>query len=92
MRTGYYLRPNRFPQSIVLCGLRDIRDYRIGSGSESGPVSGRSAFDIAAELMRPGDFTRRDVSTLLAQHTQEFGQECTEDTVETIWNGTQGQP
>lgn len=42
--------------------------------------------------MRLGDFTREDVTTLLAHHTRESGQEFTEEAVETVWNRTQGQP
>ena len=29
IRAGYAQRPNAFPQSIVLCGVRDVRDYRM---------------------------------------------------------------
>ncbi|KPA15275.1 ATPase, AAA-type, core domain protein [Candidatus Magnetomorum sp. HK-1] len=29
IRAGYYRRPGNFPQSIILCGVRDVRDYRI---------------------------------------------------------------
>ncbi|MBR6282971.1 MAG: AAA family ATPase, partial [Muribaculaceae bacterium] len=29
LRAGYDDRPAHFPQSIVLCGVRDVRDYRI---------------------------------------------------------------
>ena len=29
LRAGYPGRPARFPQSVVLCGVRDVRDYRI---------------------------------------------------------------
>ena len=31
LRAGYPNRPARFPQSVVLCGLRDVRDYRMGA-------------------------------------------------------------
>ncbi len=31
LRAGYPERPRRFPQSVVLCGVRDVRDYRIRS-------------------------------------------------------------
>ncbi len=30
---GYAHRPRSFPQSVVLCGVRDVRDYRIHAGS-----------------------------------------------------------
>ena len=29
IRSGYDSRPTKFPQSIVLCGVRNVRDYRI---------------------------------------------------------------
>ncbi|MBU1496805.1 ATP-binding protein, partial [Myxococcota bacterium] len=28
IRAGYHKRPGSFPQSIILCGVRDIQDYR----------------------------------------------------------------
>ena len=35
LRDGYSYRPHAFPHSIILCGLRDVRDYKILSGSSS---------------------------------------------------------
>ncbi len=32
--TGYDTRPSYFPQSVILCGVRDVRDYRIHSDEE----------------------------------------------------------
>lgn len=29
IRAGYAQRPTAFPQTVVLCGVRDVRDYRI---------------------------------------------------------------
>ncbi|MBE0508554.1 MAG: ATP-binding protein, partial [Marinospirillum sp.] len=29
IRAGYAQRPDFFPQSIILCGVRDVRDYRM---------------------------------------------------------------
>jgi hypothetical protein len=34
LRSGYDRRPHSFPQSIILCGIRDVRDYRIHSSAE----------------------------------------------------------
>jgi hypothetical protein len=31
LRSGYTDRPALFPQSIILCGVRDVRDYRLYS-------------------------------------------------------------
>ena len=74
LRAGYDQRPGGFPQSVVLCGVRDVRDYRIHSSTERAVVTGGSAFNIRAESLRLGDFTEAEVRVLLAQHTEETGQ------------------
>ena len=45
LRAGYRNRPRKFPQSIVLCGVRDVRDYRIRSSADNAVVLGGSAFN-----------------------------------------------
>ncbi len=92
LRAGYARRPERFPQSVILCGVRDVRDYRIRSGSSNAIITGGSAFNIKARSLRLGDFSREEVLALLAQHTEETGQAFTPGALETIWNQTQGQP
>ena len=34
IRAGYTQRPRAFPQTIVLCGVRDVRDYRMHSADQ----------------------------------------------------------
>ncbi len=92
LRAGYVRRPGAFPQSVVLCGVRDVRDYRIQSTVEKAIIAGGSAFNIKARSLRLGDFSREEVSTLLGQHTEETGQAFTAEAVETVWTQTQGQP
>ena len=92
LRAGYARRPEGFPQSVVLCGVRDVRDYRIRSGTEGAVISGGSAFNIKAESLRLGDFSREEVRALLAQHTAETGQAFTGEALECVWAQTQGQP
>ena len=92
LRARYDRRPSGFPQSIVLCGVRDVRDYRIYSSSENAIVVGGSAFNVKAESLRLGDFTEADVRTLLAQHTEETGQPFTPGALGTVWRQTRGQP
>ena len=84
LRGGYPMRPGAFPQCVVLCGLRDVRDYRIRSTS--------SPFNIVAKSLRLGDFTQEETLTLLDQHTGETGQAFTDDAREAIWTQTLGQP
>ena len=84
LRAGYPMRPGAFPQSVALCGLRDVRDYRIRSTS--------SPFNIVAKSLRLGDFTREETLALLGQHTEETGQAFAPEAKEAIWTQTLGQP
>ena len=92
LRAGYPDRPSDFPQSVVLCGVRDVRDYRIHSGSQNAIIAGGSAFNVKAASLRLGDFGEDEVRTLLAQHTAETGQEFTPKAVDSVWKQTRGQP
>ena len=92
LRAGYDLRPEGFPQSVVLCGVRDVRDYRIQSTAENAIITGGSAFNIKARSLRLGDFSQAEVLALLGQHTEETGQVFTDDALATVWTQTQGQP
>ena len=92
LRSGYDLRPESFPRSIVLCGVRDVRDYRIHSGSTGEIIAGGSAFNINAVSLRLGDFARAEVEALLGQHTDETGQRFEPAAVERIYTQTAGQP
>ncbi|MDE2764630.1 MAG: AAA family ATPase [Gemmatimonadota bacterium] len=92
LRTGYVLRPAGFPQSVVLCGVRDVRDYRIRASSEKEVITGGSAFNIKAKSLRLGDFSRSQVADLLGQHTAATGQAFAPEAVDAVWDQTRGQP
>ncbi|MEM7535145.1 MAG: AAA-like domain-containing protein [Chloroflexota bacterium] len=92
LRAGYANRPKHFPQSIILCGVRDIRDYRIHSSAEKTIITGGSAFNIKVESLRMNNFNQADVHDLYQQHTDETGQTFTPDALALIWELTRGQP
>ncbi|MCP4214858.1 MAG: AAA family ATPase [bacterium] len=92
LRSGYSMRPDRFPQSIVLCGIRDVRDYRIHSDMEKTIITGGSAFNIKAKSLRMESFTPDDIKTLFEQHTNDTGQQFHEDIFPLVWELTEGQP
>ena len=92
LRAGYDQRPAGFPHSVVLCGVRDVRDYRIHSSAENEIIAGGSAFNIKAESLRLGDFSEDEVRTLIEQHTEETGQTFTAEALETVCSQTAGQP
>ena len=92
LRSGYDQRPAAFPHSIILCGVRDVRDYRIHSIAEDRLVLGGSAFNIKSESLRLGDFSEPEVAALLAQHTAATGQAFSDEAQALIAARTAGQP
>ncbi len=92
IRSGYDKRGKYFPQSVILCGVRDVRDYRIHTDQGKAVVTGGSAFNVKAESLRLGNFQKDDVFLLTEQHTRETGQIFEPDADEKIWEYTQGQP
>ncbi|MFN7918926.1 MAG: ATP-binding protein [Bryobacteraceae bacterium] len=90
LRSGYADRPTQFPQSIVLCGVRNLQDYRIHGSKEV--ITGGSAFNIKAESLRLGNFTEAEVRQLYEEHTRETGQTFEEAVYPLVWNLTRGQP
>ena len=91
IRSGYASRPKTFPQSIILFGVRDVRDYRIVLSNQD-IVTGGSAFNIKAASLRLGDFTPEEIHELYMQHTRETGQEWDEACFPMVWKATEGQP
>ena len=91
IRSGYTDRPNAFPQSIILCGVRDVRDYRIVLSNQD-IVTGGSAFNIKAKSLRLGNFSKEEIHELYMQHTRETGQQWDESCFPMVWEATEGQP
>ncbi len=92
LRAGYADRPQAFPQTVLLCGVRDVRDYRIHSSRTREIITGGRAFNIRAESLRLGDFSQREVAELYSLHTRETGQEFTAEALAEAWRLTHGQP
>ncbi|MDX1655549.1 MAG: ATP-binding protein, partial [Candidatus Competibacteraceae bacterium] len=92
LRAGYANRPRQFPQSVMLCGVRDVRDYRIHSSAEKSIITGGSAFNIKTKSLRLGDFVESEVRSLYQQHTRETGQPFEPAALERLWELGQGQP
>lgn len=92
LRDGYPSRPDSAPWSVVLCGLRDVRDYKAAAGGDPNRLGTSSPFNIKIESIRLGNFTANDVASLYAQHTQDTGQPFTDEAVEHMFALSQGQP
>lgn len=92
IRSGYNKRPTAFPISIILCGVRDVRDYRIHSAKTKEIITGGSAFNIKAESLRLENFTKAHIQDLYEQHTKATGQTFEEGVLDLVWHYTEGQP
>jgi hypothetical protein len=92
LREGYIGRPGiPFVQSVILCGIRDVRDYRIHT-SHHEIITGGSAFNIKAKSLVMGNFNPTEVESLYAQHTAETGQAFAPEIFPELWQDTCGQP
>lgn len=91
LRSGYPNRPQGFPWSLALIGLRDVRDYKVASGG-GGRLTTASPFNIKLESLTLRNFTAGEVATLYRQHTAETGQIFTDEACGRAFELTQGQP
>ncbi|MFC9897449.1 ATP-binding protein [Nocardia sp. NPDC127579] len=92
LRLGFTHQRNHFPHSVVLCGMRDVRDYKAASGGDPARLGGPSPFNIAIASIRIGDFTKAEMTRLYRQHTTETGQEFDDKAIDLAFWYTQGQP
>jgi len=91
IRSGYANRPAHFPNSIILCGVRDVRDYRIQTTGKD-IVTGGSVFNIKSKSLHLGNFSPEEVHALYVQHTEATGQRFDEACFPLLWQATEGQP
>jgi hypothetical protein len=92
LRGGFASRGvGRFPVSVALVGMRDLRDYLVQS-KDGSSVNPGSPFNIKEDSATLVNFCRDDIQSLLAQHTAETTQVFEPDAMEAIWYWTHGQP
>jgi len=71
LRAGFPARPGGFPQSVVLIGLRDVRDYKLEAEAESESLGTASPFNIKVESLTLRNFVQEEIAELYAQHEAE---------------------
>ncbi|MDG3495015.1 MULTISPECIES: AAA-like domain-containing protein [Pseudanabaena] len=91
LRSGFPNRPQGFPQSVALVGMRDVRDYKYASGG-SDRLNTSSPFNIKVRSFTLSNFNLEEVRNLYKQHTAATGQIFTEDAIKLAFHLTQGQP
>ena len=91
LRDGYPRRPQGFPHSLGLIGMRDVRDYKVKSGG-SNRLNTASPFNIKVASLTMGNFSVEEVRSLYQQHTEATGQIFTPEAINQAFMLTDGQP
>ena len=92
LRGGFASRgTGTFPVSIVLVGLRDLKDYITASKGGIAPNPG-SPFNIKADSAVLTNFQKEDIAQLFAQRTVENGQQITQEALDYVFEQSNGQP
>jgi len=92
LRDGFMYRGvGKFPVSIALVGMRDLKDH-ITAAKDGVPPSPLSPFNIKADSILLGDFSKDEVQALFAQRTEETGQQITDEAIQYVWEQSMGQP
>ena len=91
LRDGFPRRPQGFPHSLGLIGMRDVRDYKVKSGG-SDRLNTASPFNIKAESLTLANFSFEEVQELYQQHTEATGQIFTPEALHHVFYLTNGQP
>jgi hypothetical protein len=91
IRAGFIDRPLRFPQSVVLCGVHDLRDSRIKApGLEV--IPGGSPTNFISASMKVADLHLGECQALFAWHVQRTGGAVADEVWPELWEDTRGQP
>lgn len=92
LRAGFTERPHSFPASVILCGLRDVRDYKAASGGDPTRLGSSSPFNVKITSLKLDNFEPAQVEDLYKQHTAETGQVFTPEAVARAIEVTGCQP
>ncbi|GHV88463.1 hypothetical protein AGMMS50267_08230 [Spirochaetia bacterium] len=92
LRGGFAVRgPGKFPTSIALVGMRDLKDYITTAKDGVAPNPG-SPFNVKADSATLTNFQKDDIVRLFAQRTKENDQQITPDALDYVYEQSKGQP
>ncbi|MDR2422639.1 MAG: AAA-like domain-containing protein [Deltaproteobacteria bacterium] len=95
IRDAYQIRHNKgnkFPRSMALVGMRDVRDYLSQVRPDSASMGVASLFNIKKDAFTLPNFTRSEIGTLYRQHTKASGQVFLDSAIDRAWHWSEGQP
>ena len=92
LRGGFASRGvGKFPVSLALVGMRDLKDYITRSKDGVAPNPG-SPFNIKKDSAQLTNFSENDITRLFAQRTEETGQQITAEALKYVFEQSCGQP
>jgi hypothetical protein len=92
LRDGFAGRGvGKFPISIALVGMRDLKDY-ITAAKGGVPVNPGSPFNVKADSAHLSNFLENDIVRLFAQRTAETGQQISAEALKYVYEQSRGQP
>jgi hypothetical protein len=92
LRGGFAERGvGKFPVSIALVGMRDLKDYIIRA-KDGKKVNPGSPFNIKEDSATLSNFSKDDIVRLFARRTAETGQQITPEALNYVYDQSKGQP
>ena len=92
LRDGFQFRPESFPSSVALVGLRDLREYKEKVRDNDKSIGSGSPFNVNAKSLTIKNFSRDQIAELLQQYTDDGGQCFSEEIIDLFNSYTGGQP
>ncbi|MDR2301945.1 MAG: AAA-like domain-containing protein [Deltaproteobacteria bacterium] len=96
IRLGYNERNDtkktKFPRTIALVGMRDIRDYLVQVRPQAESKGLASPFNVKKESLTLPNFTQEEIKALYHQHTEASGQIFEPEAIVRAWYWSEGQP
>lgn len=92
LRDGFAGRGvGKFPVSIALVGMRDLKDY-LAAAKGGAALNPGSPFNVKEDSAVLSNFVREDIARLFAQRTGETGQGITAEALDYVYDQSKGQP
>ena len=92
LRGGFAERGvGKFPVSIALVGMRDLKDYITEAKGGIAPNPG-SPFNVKSDSVLLSNFSQSDIEKLFSQRTGEIGQQISTEALEYVYEQSYGQP
>ncbi len=92
LRDGFASRGvGKFPVSIVLVGMRDLKDY-ITAAKDGIPPNPGSPFNIKEDSVTLSNFSEADIIKLFSKRTSETGQQISCEALDYVYDQSRGQP